>query len=497
MNYLMKIDLHRIATIAVLVFSAIFICSTAKAATYYYVDWTTADPTGGSASGIITLAGGGVVNVTFQAFNKTTNQPTGFYRAKLSSADPQPDPLWAAYPSTYTSTEVSNVPPLPDHLELTGDAGGNTKYVMSFSEPVINPIMTIFSLGSGIFGSNTAASYVFDYPFSILSAGPSIYGAGSFTASSTTRLDGLEGSGVIQFTGAVTQLEWTALTYEFWQGFTFGIKSAASDTAGVLLADLAATAAAPAAARVGESITVTGTCTNNGPDASAKAGCALSGLPAGATQTCTPAVPAALASGSAITCTSTFAPNAVGTLSITATSSDNGLSGGTADPSNSNNTETKTVSVSAEARMAAAWVVSSATATPGQAITATATCTNNGPSPATSPTCLVTGLPAGVLPSCTPAPLPTTLAVGQSISCTATFPAPPAVGPLTFTVTAGSALPNPAPAAAVASATVTVVGATGVITSVPVDSPWMLALAGVLMGCFAVRRMKGTRGQSH
>ncbi|KPF69967.1 hypothetical protein IP84_03580 [beta proteobacterium AAP99] len=217
-------------------------------------------------------------------------------------------------------------------------------------------------------------------------------------------------------------------------------------------ADMRAQTTVPASATAGQPVTVSGTCTNNGPSPAAAPTCVLSGLPTGATQSCTPSpAPNPLAVGASITCTSTFNAPATGPLSITTTA---GTS--TNDPTPANNVNTQPLPVTPASDMAAA--VSGFPANPpaGSTATGTVTCTNNGPSPAANPTCNVVSSPPGASSTCTPSPAPNPLAVGASISCTVSYTVP-ATGGVTITGTAGTSNqdPNPANNSAQASSNVT------------------------------------------
>jgi uncharacterized repeat protein (TIGR01451 family) len=86
-------------------------------------------------------------------------------------------------------------------------------------------------------------------------------------------------------------------------------------------------------------VTFTTICTNHGPDAAANATCDIAGVPPGATTTCTPTVPAgSLASGSSITCTTTFTPASTTPITVTATADSD-----TPDPDHTNNTAKTTL----------------------------------------------------------------------------------------------------------------------------------------------------------
>jgi VWD domain-containing protein/collagen triple helix repeat protein/IPT/TIG domain-containing protein len=191
-------------------------------ATYYYVDWTTASVAGGTATGTITLPDASVITVNFAA-TKADQSAGSIYNAQVNGVGTN---YWVPV-STYTSVEVANAPPNPDIIELTG--GQSQTYTVTFSEPVANPIMAIVSLGGF-----HAATYNFDAPFSIVSAGPGYFGGSPTTLVQLPNnvLQGTEGSGTIQFLGTFSKLSWTVPTAETWHGFTFGIQTDEAKAAG-------------------------------------------------------------------------------------------------------------------------------------------------------------------------------------------------------------------------------------------------------------------------
>ncbi len=100
-------------------------------------------------------------------------------------------------------------------------------------------------------------------------------------------------------------------------------------------ADMQATSVTlPATANVGVPVKGSFVCTNAGPNAAAFANCSIAGLPAGASTSCTPAVPTGtpLASGASISCTVSFTPTTQGSLTATVTAVS-----GTTDPEPANN----------------------------------------------------------------------------------------------------------------------------------------------------------------
>jgi hypothetical protein len=188
----------------------------ASAVPYYYADWTSASPQGGTASGVITLPDSSTVDVNFNVFTET-GAPGSFSFAQTNGGTN----YWN--PSTpYISAEVDNAPPDPDILALVG--GVNHTYVVTLSEPIKDPIMAIVSLGR----PGVPTSYVFDRPFDIVSEGQGFWGGNTTTALeelSGNVLLGEEGHGTIQFLGTFDSFSWTVPTGENWHGFTYGIRT--------------------------------------------------------------------------------------------------------------------------------------------------------------------------------------------------------------------------------------------------------------------------------
>ncbi|MBO0986679.1 hypothetical protein INR38_02320 [Delftia sp. SD018] len=199
----------------------------------------------------------------------------------------------------------------------------------------------------------------------------------------------------------------------------------------------------PPSMTVGAPVSGSFSCTNAGPSAATAASCVISGLPAGATTSCTPGVPTAspLASGGSIACTVQFTPTTTGTIAALVTASSS-----TVDPVPANNTKAHPFNPVERADMQATSVTLPATANVGVPVKGSFVCTNAGPNAAAFANCSIAGLPAGASTSCTPAvPTGTPLASGARISCTVSF-TPTTQGSLTATVTAVSGTTDPEPA---------------------------------------------------
>jgi hypothetical protein len=149
----------------------------------------------------------------------------------------------ANYPSytpsaTFSGGTVSNGPAQADGIvRIIGGTPTGT-HTITFSEAVLNPVLAIWSLGQPGF----LAQFVFGQPFTIQCGGPNAeYGGAAITAVGNT-VSGLEGNGVIQFSGSLTSITWTNPVAEDWYGFTLGLPVAAipePETYALLLAGLA------------------------------------------------------------------------------------------------------------------------------------------------------------------------------------------------------------------------------------------------------------------
>src|SRR5688572_4660822 len=191
--------------------------SIATAAPYFYVDWLTANPTAGTASGVITLPDLSTVTIGFNVLNPDGSPGSFAFAQTAGGID-----YWAANGGApYISSQVDNRPTGSDIIALQG--GDVQIYKVTLSEPIKDPIMAILSLGNpGLF-----TTYDFDAPFDIVSQGPGYWGG---TSTSLVELPGdilrgNEGHGTIQFIGTFSTFSWVAPTFEFWHGFTFGIRT--------------------------------------------------------------------------------------------------------------------------------------------------------------------------------------------------------------------------------------------------------------------------------
>jgi hypothetical protein len=128
--------------------------------------------------------------------------------------------------STFTSGTVADPPPGPGMLEVSGGAAAT----LTFSQPVTDPVIAIYSLGVGY--ANQAASLLVDASVTVLSSGANIGGTGFWGDETLTLADGgvsgIEGNGVIELEGTFSTIEWTNpsdIPYASFTGLTVGVRT--------------------------------------------------------------------------------------------------------------------------------------------------------------------------------------------------------------------------------------------------------------------------------
>jgi hypothetical protein len=176
-----------------------------------YTDWTSASAPGVSATAGGTMAlSSGTVDVTYDGeftFAQINDGGTQFW------TEPNPSLL----PYTGNSV-VGNAPSSPDIIALEEQSQTEVNTI-TFSTPVLDPIMLINSLGT----PSSEVSYVFTQTPTLLSAGQGYWGGNATSLSlSGDTLSGAEGAGALEFQGEISSITWTISGAEFWNGFTIG-----------------------------------------------------------------------------------------------------------------------------------------------------------------------------------------------------------------------------------------------------------------------------------
>lgn len=190
------------------------VAGSASADPIYWNTWT-------SASSGSLVANGEVIAVTFATAN--------------------PHAAIANYPSwtplgTFADGSIVDNGPVPANgiMQLLG--GSSADNTLSFSTAVVDPVISIWSLGQG----GGAASFVFTATPMLIAGGPSAEYGGSALLVSGNTVTGNEGNGTIQFKGSFASISWTNPIFENWYGFNVGVAAAVPEpsTAALLLLGL-------------------------------------------------------------------------------------------------------------------------------------------------------------------------------------------------------------------------------------------------------------------
>jgi len=141
-------------------------------------------------------------------------------------------PSWMPTTS-YVGGTVGNQPP-PSGAAINVKGAQGFTDTITFSSPVLNPVLAIWSLGNTLIPS-TEARFVFNAsePFTIEASGPSAeYGPFSLSPGvgalyacldNPNAVCGKEGNGTVQLNGTFTSITWTNPVLESIYGFTVGV----------------------------------------------------------------------------------------------------------------------------------------------------------------------------------------------------------------------------------------------------------------------------------
>ena len=151
------------------------------------------------------ISAGSTVNVAFATTNFHADVPNY--------------PSWSPSSTFADGVMVDNGPAQANGImQLDGDTAAlNT---LTFSVPVVDPVIAIWSLGQG--GVEASFDFVGVAPVLVAGGSSAEYGGSSITVSGNT-VSGREGNGTIQLIGTYSSIQWTNPTYEYWYGFNVGI----------------------------------------------------------------------------------------------------------------------------------------------------------------------------------------------------------------------------------------------------------------------------------
>ena len=195
--------------ITLLTFAFVVSSTSASAAVISWATWTagTTGATTGTAVGTLPGLGVGVS-----------------YLGEMRGFD---DALNWLPASSFTGGIVGNAPPSGpavdnDGIMLFGASGATN--VVTFSTPVVDPILAIWSLGQP--GITARFTFPASQPFSIEGGGPNnefggsaIFVGGACPANSVC---GIEGNGVVRLIGTYSSITWTNPAFEGYYAFTIG-----------------------------------------------------------------------------------------------------------------------------------------------------------------------------------------------------------------------------------------------------------------------------------
>jgi hypothetical protein len=199
-------------SVLILASCAVTFTPTAHADTIAWATWSSATPGANAA------AGGGATG-SIPGFTITyTGQTSG-----LTSV-----PSWTPN-ATWIGDVVGNAPPKGPSVMIEGGPTSGIETV-TFSGPVANPIIAIWSLGQG--GIETSFDFNSSEPFTIAGGGANgeFGGSGLVLDSAKTGVTGREGNGLVELIGVYTSITFTTPVFENYYAFTIGEDQTVTDT---------------------------------------------------------------------------------------------------------------------------------------------------------------------------------------------------------------------------------------------------------------------------
>ena len=204
--------------VSALILAAATSIPAAHADTFVWATWNTTFTAGANA------AAGGQATATIPGFTIT-------YTGEINAVDHSTVPSWNPA-STWIGGVVSNGPPVDaTAVHMTGGANSGIETI-TFSGPVANPVLAIWSLGAG--GIQTSFDFDSSEPFTIAGGGPNAEfgGSGLVINSAGTGVTGNEGNGLIELLGVYTSITFTTPIFENYYDFTIGEDQTVTSTLG-------------------------------------------------------------------------------------------------------------------------------------------------------------------------------------------------------------------------------------------------------------------------
>ena len=120
-------------------------------------------------------------------------------------------------PASFTSSAITNTPGANGTIHMTG--GTVAANNIHFSQAVIDPVIAVWSVGQP--GVPVTFNFLNDASFTLVSQGAGHWGGGLLTQNGAS-VTGLEGNGLLQFSGSYTDIAFTTPNFENFYGFTVG-----------------------------------------------------------------------------------------------------------------------------------------------------------------------------------------------------------------------------------------------------------------------------------
>ncbi len=129
-------------------------------------------------------------------------------------------PRYYAPSSSFEGGDVGNAPLSTDNSIILMGGSSDRVDTVTFSKPVLDPVMAIWSLGQT--GDTASFNFRGDPVFSVVAGGPTDQYGGGTIVQSGENVFGTEGNGVVRFNGLVKSISWTNPTFENFYAFTIG-----------------------------------------------------------------------------------------------------------------------------------------------------------------------------------------------------------------------------------------------------------------------------------
>jgi len=203
----LKITLMHTIALKLLIAASALLSSFAMAQTVNWLNWTAPGSYPSSVSGGGTTINYASGSLTLPDSTVVTATLTGEVISQSCFTSPCTSGFsWAGTgaSSTYRST---NVPSLPPNNNLIAQSGyANASHTLTFSQPVTNVVMNVYSLGN----PSSQSAYQFTQDFVILSQDSRcVPSTGYYCLVKTGQtLTGKEGNGTIQFVGTYSAITW-------------------------------------------------------------------------------------------------------------------------------------------------------------------------------------------------------------------------------------------------------------------------------------------------